>query len=53
MNIIDIIHKKRRGLTHSEEEIATLISMMESGKAHDYQISAWLMATCINGLDMD
>lgn len=53
MNIIEIIDKKRRGLTHSEEEIATLVSMMESGKAHDYQISAWLMAACINGLDMD
>lgn len=53
MNIIEIIDKKRRGLTHTEEEIATLISMMESGKAHDYQISAWLMAACINGLDMD
>lgn len=53
MNIIEIIDKKRRGLTHTQEEINTLVSMMESGKAHDYQISAWLMAVCINGLDMD
>lgn len=53
MNIIEIIDKKRRGLTHTEEEIASLVKMMESGKAHDYQISAWLMASCINGLDMD
>ncbi len=53
MNIIEIIDKKRRGLTHSHEEIATLVRMMESGKAHDYQISAWLMAVCIQGLNMD
>lgn len=53
MNIIEIIDKKRRGLTHTEEEIASLVKMMESGKAHDYQISAWLMAVCINGLDME
>jgi pyrimidine-nucleoside phosphorylase len=53
MNVIEIIDKKRRGLTHSQEEIASLVQMMESGKAHDYQIAAWLMATCINGLDMD
>ncbi|WP_373530992.1 thymidine phosphorylase [Vampirovibrio sp.] len=53
MNIIEIIDKKRRGLTHSEEEVAALVQMMESGKAHDYQISAWLMAACINGLNMD
>lgn len=53
MNIIEIIDKKRRGLTHTQEEINTLVTMMESGKAHDYQISAWLMAACINELDMD
>lgn len=53
MNIIEIIDKKRRGLTHTDVEIATLVQMMESGKAHDYQISAWLMAVCINGLNMD
>jgi pyrimidine-nucleoside phosphorylase len=53
MNIIEIIDKKRRGLTHTEQEIATLIQMMESGKAHDYQISAWLMAACIHGLNLD
>ena len=53
MNIIEIIDKKRRGLTHTEEEITALVKMMESGKAQDYQISAWLMAVCINGLDME
>jgi pyrimidine-nucleoside phosphorylase len=53
MNIIEIIDKKRRGLTHTEVEIATLVHMMESGKAHDYQISAWLMAVCIQGLNLD
>ncbi len=53
MNIIEIIDKKRRGLTHTQEEVTALVQMMESGKAHDYQISAWLMAVCIHGLNMD
>lgn len=53
MNIIEIIDKKRRGLTHTPEEIDCLVRQMMSGEAHDYQISAWLMAACIHGLDMD
>ncbi len=53
MNVIEIIDKKRRGLTHTQAEISTLVRMMETEKAHDYQISAWLMAVCINGLDVD
>lgn len=53
MNIVEIIDKKRRGLTHTEEEIRTLIRMMISGEARDYQIAAWLMAVCIRGLTMD
>ena len=53
MNIIPIIDKKRRGETHTEAEIQALVKAMMSGDAHDYQISAWLMAACINGLDID
>lgn len=53
MNVIEIIDKKRRGLTHTEEEIQTLVRKMQSGKAHDYQVAAWLMAACIHGLTMD
>ncbi len=53
MNIIQIIDKKRRGETHSEEEIRFLVEGMMSGEIADYQVSAWLMATCIQGLDID
>jgi len=53
MKLLDIIDKKRRGMTHSAEEINALIQMACSGKAKDYQLSAWLMAVCINGLNLD
>jgi pyrimidine-nucleoside phosphorylase len=53
VNIIEIIDKKRRGLTHTEEEIEALVRMVNTGAAHDYQTAAWLMAACINGLDLD
>ena len=52
-SVIEIIDKKRRGLTHTREEIQDLVRLMQTGLAKDYQISAWLMASCINGLDMD
>lgn len=53
MNIIEIIDKKRRGLIHSPQEIYTLVQQMMLGEVPDYQLSAWLMAVCINGLDME
>lgn len=53
MNVIEIIDKKRRGLTHTPEEIHHLVHQMMSGQAHDYQVAAWLMAVCIQGLDLD
>ena len=53
MNIVQIIDKKRRGETHSQEELCFLIKEMMAEEVHDYQISAWLMAVCINGLNLD
>jgi pyrimidine-nucleoside phosphorylase len=53
MNIIEIIDKKRRGFIHTHEEIEQLVRLMLSGEAHDYQVSAWLMAVCIQGLTLD
>ncbi len=52
-NIVSIIDKKRRGGTHSEEEIRFLVETMVSGETADYQVSAWLMASCIQGLNLD
>ena len=53
MRIIDIIEKKKLKKEHTKEEINFLIQSMMSGQAEDYQISAWLMAVCLNGLTVD
>lgn len=50
MNCIDIINKTKRSLTLSEEEIRWLVSEYTNGNIPDYQMSAWLMAVCLNGL---
>lgn len=50
MNIIDIINKTKRKIVLSEEEIRWLVESFLSGKIADYQMSAWLMAVCLNGL---
>ncbi|MBY0403029.1 MAG: thymidine phosphorylase [Cyanobacteria bacterium] len=53
MNIIQIIDRKRRGHIHSEAEIQGLVTSMTQGTIADYQVSAWLMAACIQGLNLD
>lgn len=49
----DILAQKRAGKKHSPEHIRALVSGFVSGDVADYQMSAWLMAVCINGLDID
>jgi|GEM_PF-6529 len=46
--IIELINAKRLGLEHSAADIYWLINYLD--KIPDYQISAWLMAVCLNGL---
>lgn len=53
MSVIEIIDKKRRGETHSESEIQALVTGMMAGHIPDYQLSAWLMAVCIQGLTLE
>ena len=50
MNIIDIINKTKKSQELSEEEIQWLVKGFTDGDIPDYQMSAWLMAVCINGL---
>lgn len=50
MNIIDIINKTKKSQELSEEEIQWLVSGYTKGDIPDYQMSAWLMAVCLNGL---
>ena len=51
MTAYDIIMKKRRGGVLSEEEISMITEGFVKGDIPDYQMSALLMAICINGMD--
>jgi len=51
MHMIDIITKKRDGLTLSKEEISYLIKQYTKGNIPDYQMSAFLMATYFNQMN--
>ena len=53
MRIVDLIEKKKHGEILSKEEINFLVSSLMDGSAHDYQISAWLMAVYFKGLTED
>lgn len=50
MNAIDIINKTKRSVSLADEEIKYLVNGYTSGNIPDYQMSAWLMAVCLNGL---
>jgi pyrimidine-nucleoside phosphorylase len=52
LNPISIIEKKKAGETHTREEIHWLVQGAASGAVRTYQVSAWLMAACIQGLNM-
>lgn len=51
MNAVDIITAKRDGRELSTEEIDWLISSYVAGDVADYQISAWLMAVVLRGMN--
>ena len=50
MRIVDLIEKKKHGNAHTKEEIDFIISSLMDGTAHDYQLTAWLMAVYFKGL---
>lgn len=50
MNIIDIINKTKKSQELNEEEIFWLVKSFTDSNIPDYQMSAWLMAVCLNGL---
>lgn len=50
MNSIDIINKTKRHQQLSDTEINWLVNGYTKGIIPDYQMSAWLMTVCINGL---
>src|ERR1700730_1312439 len=50
MRVVDLIEKKRDGGTHSHEELEALVGGYVRGDVPDYQLSAWLMAVCWQGM---
>lgn len=50
MRSYDILDCKRHGIEHTREQLQFLINGYVSGKIPDYQMSAWLMAVCCNGM---
>ena len=51
MRIYDIIDKKRQNLPLNKQEIEFFVDGYTKSTIPDYQISALLMAICINGMD--
>ena len=51
MRMYDLINKKKRGEPLTEEEIRFFISEYTEEKIPDYQVSALLMAICLNGMN--
>lgn len=51
MNPVELIIKKRNRNSLSEQEIETFISDYVAGKIKDYQMSAFLMAIFLNGME--
>ena len=51
MNLYDIITKKKRSEALTKEEIDFVVSGYTNGEVADYQMSALLMAICINGMN--
>ena len=50
MRVVDLIEKKKQGQHLSKEEINFIIDSLMDGSAHDYQLSALLMAIYFNGM---
>lgn len=53
MRMYDLIEKKKLGEPLSNEEIRRLIESYTEGVIPDYQMSAFLMAVCFQGMDVE
>ena len=51
MKAYDIISKKKNGQTLSEDEIKYMVDGFTNGEIPDYQMSAFLMAVCLKGMN--
>ena len=50
MQMVELIEKKRRGMELSDEEIRWMITEYTAGRIPDYQMSAMLMAICLQNM---
>ena len=53
MGVVDILNKKRLGKELSYQELDFIFNGYLNGTVKDYQMSALLMAICINGISDD
>ena len=53
MRAVDIIDKTKNKIPLTEDEITWFINEYVNNNIADYQVSAWLMAVCFNGLTDD
>jgi len=53
MRVVDLIEKKRDGGSHSRDELEALVGGYVRGEVPDYQLAAWLMAVCWQGMQPD
>lgn len=53
MRSVDLIEKKKQGNAHAAEELRFLIEGFTKGEIPDYQMSAWAMAVCFNGMNAE
>ena len=49
-SMLELIAAKRRGAEHSGADLEFLARAAADGSVPDYQLSAWLMAVCLNGM---
>lgn len=50
MRMVDLISKTRAGGALTREEIGFIVNGFTAGDIPDYQMSAWMMAVCFNGM---
>ncbi|MBR4821358.1 pyrimidine-nucleoside phosphorylase, partial [bacterium] len=48
---VEVIEAKKRGEIIKADDLRRFFAGYMSGEVADYQMSAWLMAACIKGLD--
>jgi pyrimidine-nucleoside phosphorylase len=53
VRMVDVILAKRSGKEHTKQEIDFVLNGIMTGSIPDYQIAAWLMAVCWQGMTLE